>query len=214
MLKSLLKSTLLGCLVLGSLSLPVHSTMPIIDSSLNATDSKTIAKQVLKDAIATEKLDKTAKVAQLGRVGRGDGWMFNPVPYWKITIKDQRQTLVYLTTQEGRFRALVLRNGQPTQPIGQPATEVAPADMSSAALNQAVKIWGHTVNSQTKITSQEKVSWTSGCETMPLNPACSPMRFNGWKITVAFQDAQLVFRGTTAQDLQLIERTSNFERPL
>jgi hypothetical protein len=233
MLKSVLSSTVLGCLLLGTGllgtgllgpgHLPTHATpaqfapmppSPIIDSNFRSNHPRAIAQAVLKDAIATEKLDKTAKTAQIQRVGRGDGWMFAPVPYWKITIADRRQTLVYLTTQEGSFRALVLRNGQPTQPTGQPATEVAPPDMSRAALNQAVAIWGYTINNQTKVIAEENVSWTSGCEAAPFNPACSPMVFNGWKITVAFQDAQLVFRGRTAQDLQLIERTSTLERRL
>lgn len=220
MRQHLLNSTVVRALLLTSLAfggsvLPVQSTpRPVIDSSFNSTDSQTIAEQVRKDAIATEKLDKTAKVVRLERAGRGDGWMYNPVPYWRIAIADQRQTLVYLTTQDGRFRALMLRNGKPAHPVGQTAQEIAPADMTTAALNQAMKYWGYPPTKNLPQIISEKATWASGCENISAPFPCDPVVRKGWKITVPLQQSRWVFRGETAQDLQLIERTSSIERRL
>ncbi|NJR48343.1 MAG: hypothetical protein HC780_01115 [Leptolyngbyaceae cyanobacterium CSU_1_3] len=220
MRQHLLNSTMIRAILLTSLAfggsvLPVQSTpRPIIDSSFNSTDSKTIAEQVRKDAIVKEKLDKTAKVVRIERAGRDDGWMYAPVPYWRIAIADQRQTLVYLTTQDGRFRALMLRNGQPTHPVGQLAQEIAPADMTTAALNQAMKQWSYPPTKNLPQIISEKATWASGCENISAPFPCDPVVRKGWKITVPLQQSRWVFRGETAQDLQLIERTSSIERRL
>lgn len=214
MLQHLVNSTLLGCLMLTSSGVAMHSTVasaPIIDSSFNSPDPKTIAEQVRQDAIAKEKLDQTAK-ARIERVGR-EIWMYNPVPYWKVTIADQHQTLVYLTTQEGRFRVLMSRNGQPTHPVGKPAQEIAPAEMRTTALNSAIAQWDYPAKHLPQILS-EKVTWTSGCENVSAPFACDPVLHQGWKITMLRQNARWVFRGETAQDLQLIERTSGVEQRL
>lgn len=213
MLKHILKSTLLGCLALNSACLSSTSLLarsttmlpsPIIDSSFNSTDSQAIAQAVLKDAIATEKLDKTAKVTQIEQVRR-DVWKYNPVPYWKIAIADRRQTLTYFTTQDGKFRVLMFRNGQPTHPIQEVATEIR-----NTALSQAVTIWGYPANPQPQITA-EKAGWARGCEDISAPFACDPVPVQGWKITLSLQQSRWVFRGETVEDLQLIERTSSLD---
>jgi hypothetical protein len=139
----LLNSTviLFTVLSLGISALPVQSTpTPSIDASFSSTDPNTIAQAVLKAAIAQEKLDRTAKVTQIERVGQ-EIWMYNPVPYWKIAIADQRQTLVYFTTQTGQFRVLMARNGQPTHSTGQPAEKVtwSPAIAASSSLSKTCR---------------------------------------------------------------------------
>jgi hypothetical protein len=146
-------------------------------------------------------------------VGKGDIGMYNPVPYWKITIKDQKQTLVYFTTQEGHFRALMLRNGKSPVLVGPPAKEIAPPELTQAAIDQATRIWGYTLN-QEPATTSARATWASGCENVFAPAACDPVSRNGWKIMVPVSGARLVFRGETTDDLQLIERTSDLERRL
>jgi len=185
--------------------------MPVIDSSFNSSDPKTIAEQVRKDAIAKENLATTAKVTQIERVGR-EIWMYNPVPYWKITIADQRQTLVYFTTQDGKFRALMQRNGQPTHQTGQPAKEIAPPELINATIRKA-REWGLPARAFPQ-TRSEKANWASGCENVSAPYPCDPILRQGWKITVSHQQSRWVFRGERAENLELIERTSATEKRL
>ncbi|MBE9014469.1 hypothetical protein IQ250_30210, partial [Pseudanabaenaceae cyanobacterium LEGE 13415] len=200
----MLHRLLITCLLLGSASLPLQSLaithpIPIIDSSFSASDPKTIAEQVRQDAIAKENLAISAKVVRVERVNR-EIWMFNPVPYWKITIADQRQTLVYFTTQDGKFRALMRRNGQPIIPEGTPAQEIAPAEMTTAAIRKAEE-WGLPKGAMPETRSQ-KARWATGCENVEMPYACDPSLRQGWKITVSHQRSNWVFRGERADDLQ------------
>jgi hypothetical protein len=220
MLKSFLTSAFLISSFCASTSVNAQSRQPqnptpspIIDSSFTSSDSKTIAQAVLKNAIEVEKLDKTAKVSKIERAGQGDIWMFAPVPYWKITIVDPMKTLTYLTTQEGIFRALIRQNGISTLPKNPPAIEIVPPEMRRAVLNQASQIWGYSMSPDTKMTL-EKALWSSGCERISAPFPCDPVVRNGWTITVPVQDGQLIFRGETSSDLQLIERKSALERRL
>lgn len=71
--------------------------------------------------------------------------MYNPVPYWKIAIADQHKSLVYFTTDNGKFRVLMQMNGQNTHSLGKPAEEIPPTAMITAAIQQA-KEWGYPDN--------------------------------------------------------------------
>jgi hypothetical protein len=115
-------------------SSPANSQPLAVQQAGKLPDANTIAKHVRQDAIAQKKVDNTAKVIRVERVGRGEIWMYNPVPYWKVTIADQHQQLVYFTNDAGTFRRLMQRNGQNVHSPGQPAQEVLPPEMISAAI--------------------------------------------------------------------------------
>lgn len=202
----LVKSIIFGCLLVSSSLIPLKSTIanPQI---LTSPQAKTIAQQVLQDAIANEKLDNTAKVVQVARIGKGDIWMYNPVPYWKIAIADQRQSLVYFTTDNGNFRVLMQMNEQNTHSLGKPAEEIPPPEMITAAIQQA-KEWGYPGEPLLTDISSEKTTWASGCENISFPYACDPIINQGWKITIPHQRQSWVFRGETADDLQLIARSN------
>ncbi|UKP01250.1 hypothetical protein L6494_28505 (plasmid) [Nostoc sp. UHCC 0870] len=204
--QALVKSTIFGCLLLSSSLIPLQSAVanPQI---LTTPQAKMIAQQILQDAIAKEKLDKTAKVIQVERVGKGDIWMYNPVPYWKIAIAAQRQSLVYFTTDHGNFRILMQRNGQNIHSLEKPAQEVPPTAMITAAIRQA-KEWGYPGQPLLTNLSSKKTTWASGCENISFPYACDPVVRQGWKITIPHQRQRWVFQGETADDLQLIARSN------
>jgi hypothetical protein len=104
-------SMVFSCLVLSSVLIPLQTTAVIpqtfvAQQSNKLPSAKAIAEQVRKDAIAKDRLEKTARVVQVERV-RKEVWMYNPVPYWKITIADARQKLLYFTNESGTFRRLM-----------------------------------------------------------------------------------------------------------
>lgn len=204
--QALVKSTIIGCLLFSSSLIPLQSTVanPQI---LSTPEAKTIAQQVLQDAIAKEKLDNTAKVVQVARIGKGDTWMYNPVPYWKIAIADQRQNLVYFTTDNGNFRVLMQRNGQNIHSLGKPAQEIPPPQMITKAIRLA-REWGYPGQPALTNISSAKTTWASGCENVSAPNACDPFLSQGWKITIPHQRQSWVFRGETADDLQLIARSN------
>jgi hypothetical protein len=206
------RSTLFGGLLLSSSLIPLPAAVAIplilpVQSATSIPDAKTIAEQVRQAANAKEKLAPTAKVMQIDRVRKGEIWMYNPVPYWKITIADQRQRLVYFATQNGQFKALMQRNGKNVNSPGQPAQEIPPPEMVEAALRQA-KIWGYPGRSGFTKVSAEKTQWASGCENISAPYACDPVLRQGWKFTVPYQSVRWVFRGERSDDLQLIERSN------
>ncbi|BAY28116.1 hypothetical protein NIES2100_79450 [Calothrix sp. NIES-2100] len=203
---ALVKSTIIGCLLFSSSLIPLQSTVanPQI---LTTPQAKTIAQQVLQDAIAKEKLDNTARVVQVARFGKGDTWMYNPVPYWKIAIADQHKSLVYFTTDNGNFRVLMQMNGQNTHSLGKPAEEIPPTAMITAAIQQA-KEWGYPGEPLLTDISSAKTTWASGCEKFSFPYPCDPIINQGWKITIPHQRQSWVFQGETADDLQLIARAN------
>ncbi|MBD2168825.1 hypothetical protein H6G04_31080 [Calothrix membranacea FACHB-236] len=204
--QALIKSTIFGCLLLSSSLIPLQFTVanPQI---LTTPQAKTIAQQVLQDAIAKEKLDNTAKVVEVARIAKGDTWMYNPVPYWKIAIADQHKSLVYFTTDNGNFRVLMQMNGQNTHSLGKPAEEIPPPETITAAIQQ-VKEWGYPGEPLLTDISSEKTTWASGCENISFPYACDPIINQGWKITIPHQRQSWVFQGETADDLQLIARSN------
>ncbi|BAY91206.1 MULTISPECIES: hypothetical protein [unclassified Tolypothrix] len=202
----LVKSTIIGCLLVSS-SLVTLQCSVANPQILTTPQAKTIAQQVLQNAIAKEKVDNTAKVVQVARIAKGDTWMYNPVPYWKIAIADQRQNLVYFTTDNGNFRVLMQRNGQNIHSLGKPAQEVPPTAMITAAIQQA-KEWGYPGEPALTNISSAKTTWASGCENISAPAACDPILRRGWKITIPHQRQSWVFRGETADDLQLIARNN------
>ncbi|MEA5567822.1 hypothetical protein [Anabaena sp. UHCC 0399] len=204
--QALVKSTIIGCLLFSSSLIPLQSIVanPQI---LTTPQAKTITQQVLQDAIAKDKLDNTAKVVQVARIGKDDTWMYNPVPYWKIAIADQHQNLVYFTTDNGNFRVLMQRNGQKTHSLGKPAQEIPPPQMISKAIRLA-REWGYPGQPLLKNISSEKTTWASGCENISFPYPCDPVVRQGWKITIPHQRQRWVFQGETADDLQLITRSN------
>ncbi|MBD2207852.1 hypothetical protein H6G33_36595 [Calothrix sp. FACHB-1219] len=204
--QALIKSTIFGCLLFSSSLIPLQSSVanPQI---LTTPQTKTMAQQVLQDAIAKEKLDNTAKVVQVARIAKGDTWMYNPVPYWKIAIADQRQSLVYFTTDNGNFRVLMQRNGQNIHSLGKPAEDIPLPEMIAAAIQQA-KEWGYPGEPVLTNIASAKTTWASGCENVSFPHACDPYVRQGWKITIPHQRQSWVFQGATADDLQLIARTN------
>jgi hypothetical protein len=72
--QALVKSTIVGCLLVSSALIPLKSTVAK-EQILTTPQAKTIAQQVRQDALAKEKLDNTAKIVQVERVGKGDIWM-------------------------------------------------------------------------------------------------------------------------------------------
>ncbi|BAY19944.1 hypothetical protein NIES21_58140 (plasmid) [Anabaenopsis circularis NIES-21] len=204
--QTLVKSIIFGCLLFSSSLIPLQSCVanPQI---LTTPQAKTIAQQVLQDAIAKEKLDNTAKVVQVARIGKGDTWMYNPVPYWKIAIADQRQNLVYFTTDNGDFRVLMQRNGQNIHSLGKPAQEIPPPQMITKAIRLA-REWGYPGEPALTNISSAKTTWASGCENVSAPNACDPISRQGWKITIPYQRQRWVFQGETADDLQLIARSN------
>lgn len=204
--QALVKSTIFGCLLLSSVLIPSPSTVAN-QQILTTAQAKTITQQVLEDAIAKEKLDNTAKVVQIERVSKGDIWMYNPVPYWKIAIADQHQNLVYFTTDHGNLRVLMQRNGQNTHSLGKSAQKTPPPQMITKAIRLA-REWGYPGQPLLKNISSEKTSWASGCEHISFPYACDPISRQGWKITIPHQRQRWVFQGETADDLQLIARSN------
>ncbi|MGH1394965.1 MAG: hypothetical protein ACRAVC_13190 [Trichormus sp.] len=185
-----------------------HSETVISQQKALPPEPKTIADLVLQDAIAKDKLDKTAKVIEIARISKGDTWIYNPVPYWKIAIADQHQRFVYFTTDDGKFTILMQRNGQNIHSQRQPAQEILPPQMQTAAIRKA-KEWGYPGQSLLSNISFEKSSWASGCENISAPYACDPIPRKGWKITISDQGNRWVLRGESADDLQLIERSNS-----
>ncbi|MFM7405669.1 MAG: hypothetical protein ACKO3K_03090 [Cuspidothrix sp.] len=202
----LVKSSIVGCLFLSSSLISLQSTIanPQI---LTTPQAKTIAQQLLQEAIAKEKLDHTAKVVKIARIAKVETWMYNPVPYWKIAIADQRQSLVYFTTDNGNFRVLMQKNGQNIHSLGKPAQEIPPPEMITKAIRLA-KEWGYPGQPLLKNISSEKKTWASGCENISAPYACDPFLRQGWKITISHQRQSWVFQGETTDDLQLIARSN------
>ncbi|MHC0067748.1 hypothetical protein ACWATR_33465 [Nostoc sp. UIC 10890] len=206
--QALVKSTIFGCLLVSISIIPLQSTVanPQILTTQPA-NPQTIVQQVPQDVIAKEKLDNTAKVIQVEQVAKGDILMYNPVPYWKIAIADQRQSLAYFTTDNGNFRVLMQMNGQNIHSLEKPAQKVPPTAMVTAAIHQA-KQWGYPGQPLLTNISSEKTTWASGCENVSAPYACDPIVRQGWKITIPHQRSRWVFQGETADDLQLIARSN------
>lgn len=99
-----------------------------------------------------------------------------------------------------------------TQSGRNPAQAIAPAEMTRAAIRKA-REWGLPVQVLPQTRSQ-KTRWATGCENIEMPYACDPILRQGWTITVSHQRSRWVFRGETADDLQLIERTSAIETRL
>lgn len=211
--QALIKSTLCGCLLLSSSLILLQPT--VANPQILATpQAESIAQKVLKKAIAKEKLDDTAKVVKVERIGKGDIWMYQAPAHWKIAIADQHQSLVYFATEDGIFTVLMQKNGQNVHTLGKPAQEVPPPQMISAATRLA-KEWGYSEQPQlTKIVSI-KTTWASGCENISAPYPCDPVVRQGWKITLPHQRQNWVLQGETAEDIQLIARNNpKIERSL
>jgi hypothetical protein len=205
--QALVKSTIVGCLLVSSALTPLKSTVAK-EQILTTPQAKTIAQQVPQDALAKEKLDNTTKIVQVERVGKGNIWMYNPLPDWKIVLTNQRQSLVYFTTDNGNFRVLMQRNGQNIHSLVKPAQEVPPMAMITAAIRQA-KEWGYPGQPLLTNISSKKTTWASGCENVSAPYACDPIVRQGWKITIPHQRERWVFQGETSEDLQLIARSNS-----
>ncbi|MBD2255051.1 hypothetical protein [Nostoc parmelioides] len=204
--QALVKSTIIGCLLFSSSLIALQSTVAN-PQVLTTPQAKTITQQLLQDVLTKEKLDNTAKVVQVARIAKGDIWMYNPVPYWKIAIADQLQNLVYFTTDNGNFRVLMQRNGQNIHSLGKPAEEIPPTAMITVAIRLA-KEWGYPGQPALTNISSAKTTWASGCENISAPAACDPILRQGWKITIPYQRQRWVFQGETADDLQLIARSN------
>lgn len=214
----LIASTAFGCLIFGTVLIPLHSTAVnsqvfVAQQSNQRSDARTIAEQVRQDAITRDRLEKTARVVKIERIGK-EIWMYNPVPYWKITIADSRERLVYFTNDRGTFRILMQRNGQAVHAPGKPAQAVPPPEMVNAVLRQA-KAWGYPDPLSPTNLSVKRTTWASGCENISAPFACDPIQQKGWEIKIPYQGGSWTFRGETVEDLQLIERSNlNLERRL
>jgi hypothetical protein len=184
-------------------------------SSNNVPDSdvelpKRIVDRVLEDAASilrvetyqlkiTDAREKTWPGGCLGLPRSGEACTRNLVPGWEVTVRYNREKLVYRTNRSGS----TVRLDRKASDFDRNTTSELPDYLADKVLRETQRRSGLSL-SRLKIAEVQRRTWSDSCLGLGgIAETCATGRFPGWRVTVEGRDGRWVYH-TDESDSRII----------